>query len=332
MLLEATQIERRIKQLLLQFIYTAGAGAATLRLANSCAAQNHKERDGHGSGLGGSMSSDSAQRIDLAGAVALLEPLTRLAAQAGAAILAVDRNAMSIDGKGDGSPVTEADMAADHVIGEGLSRLFPGIPSLSEERLHLATPPYVDSLFLIDPLDGTKEFIAGRQEFTVNIALVVGGVPLLGIVGAPALGLIWRGVVGHGAERVEVAPDLALGKVTPIRTRRSPGSNAPWTAAVSRSHGDTRSEAFISARPGAVRQQFGSALKFCRVAEGQADIYPRLAPTCEWDVAAGHAVVVAAGGAVTDEQGRQVHFGGRREDFIVPEFIAWGDRKAAPQG
>lgn len=274
------------------------------------------------------MTNDSLPHLDLDGATALLEPLTQLAVQAGAAILAVNRNAMSVEGKSDGSPVTQADLAADRVICEGLTRLFPGIPTLSEERLHLAAPPYAGALFLIDPLDGTKEFVAGRQEFTVNIALIVDGAPLLGIVGAPALGLIWRGIVGRGAERVEVRPDLSIGKSTSIKARPMPAAGQPWIAAVSRSHGDLRSEAFIASRPGALRQEFGSALKFCRVAEGQADIYPRLSPTCEWDVAAGHAVVVAAGGHVADSHGQSLHFGGRREDFTVPEFIAWGGKAA----
>lgn len=275
------------------------------------------------------MTADSLPHLDLNDAAALLEPLTELAVQAGAAILAVNRNAMTVEGKSDGSPVTLADLAADRVICEGLTRLFPGIPTLSEERLHLAEPPYAGALFLIDPLDGTKEFIAGRQEFTVNIALIVDGVPLLGIVGAPALGLIWRGLVGRGAQRLEIKPNLSIGRSTPIKARPMPAAGQPWIAAVSRSHGDIRSEAFISSRPGAVRQEFGSALKFCRIAEGQADIYPRLSPTCEWDVAAGHAVVVAAGGHVADSLGQPLHFGGGREDFIVPEFIAWGKRNTS---
>jgi len=270
--------------------------------------------------------------LDLDGAAALLGPLTDLVAKAGAAILAVNRVAMSVDGKADGSPVTEADLAADRVIAEGLARLFPDIPTLSEERLHLACPPYAGSLFLIDPLDGTKEFVAGRKEFTVNIALVVGGVPLLGIVGAPDLGLIWRGLVGRGAERLELADDFSIASVTPIRTRPMPAEGQPWVAAVSRSHGDARTEAMIDARPGAVRLQLGSALKLCRVAEGGADLYPRLAPTCEWDIAAGQAIVVSAGGVVTDSSGGPVHYGGRREDFIVPEFIVWGDPAAAMRG
>jgi 3'(2'), 5'-bisphosphate nucleotidase len=154
--------------------------------------------------------------------------------------------------------------------------------------------------------------------------LVTDGVPLLGIVGAPALGLIWRGLVGRGAERVTVTGDACVGAAEPIHARPVPVPGQPWTVAVSRSHGDPRTEAFIAGRPGAVRQMLGSAVKFARVAEGAADIYPRLAPTCEWDVAAGHAVVVAAGGRVTDAAGRPLRFGGMQEGFIVPEFIAWG--------
>src|SRR6201991_1917556 len=135
-------------------------------------------------------------------AAALMAPLTDLVIRASAAILAVNRAAMRIDGKSDGSPVTEADLAADRILTDGLARLVPDIPFLSEERVDLAKPPYEGSFFLIDPLDGTKEFVAGRNEFTVNLALVTNGTPLLGIIGAPALGLIWRGWVGRGAERI----------------------------------------------------------------------------------------------------------------------------------
>ncbi|MBR1126386.1 3'(2'),5'-bisphosphate nucleotidase CysQ [Bradyrhizobium lablabi] len=268
-----------------------------------------------------------AQRIGVELAAGLIEPLTELVIRAGAAILAVNRSAMKVDGKLDGSPVTEADLAADRIIGDGLSRLAPQIPSLSEERVGLARPPYKDSFFLIDPLDGTKEFVAGRNEFTVNLALVTEGKPLLGIVGAPALGLVWRGLVGRDAERLSIA-DQSIAAIEPIRTRRCPPPGTPWTAAVSRSHGDARTEAFIDSRPGAVRAQLGSAVKFGRVAEGQVDIYPRLGPTSEWDVAAGHAVVTAAGGKVTDSKGAELQFGLGRENFIVPEFIAWGDPAA----
>ena len=260
-------------------------------------------------------------------AATLIEPLTDLVIRAGAAILAVNRGAMQVDGKSDGSPVTEADLAADRIIAEGLAALVPDIPAISEERVHLAKPPYDGSFFLIDPLDGTKEFVAGRAEFTVNLALVSNGTPLLGIIGAPALGLIWRGLVGQGAERLTIG-NGALLAAEPIRTRPIPPPGAPWLVAVSRSHGDARTEAFIDARPGAVRQRLGSAVKFGRIAEGAADIYPRLAPTCEWDIAAGHAIVTAAGGRVTDTQGDELQFGRGRPDFIVPEFIAWGDPQA----
>jgi 3'(2'), 5'-bisphosphate nucleotidase len=263
--------------------------------------------------------------IDRDAAAALIEPLTDLVVRAGAAILAVNRQAMRVDGKPDGTPVTEADVAADRIIGEGLARLFPDVPALSEERVHLAKPSYRGSFFLVDPLDGTKEFVAGRAEFTVNLALVTNGTPLLGIVGAPALGLVWRGLVGRGADRLRTNGSVAEA----IHTRALPKRGAPWIAAVSRSHRDIRTEAFIEARPGAIRQVLGSAVKFGRVAEGAIDIYPRLGPTCEWDVAAGHALVTAAGGKVTDAQGNDVQFGRGHEGFIVPEFIAWGDAAAA---
>jgi 3'(2'), 5'-bisphosphate nucleotidase len=268
----------------------------------------------------------SAEVIDRDAAAPLMAPLTDLVLRAGAAILAVNRQAMKIEGKTDGSPVTEADLAADRIIADGLARLVPGLPALSEERVQLVKPLYDGSFFLIDPLDGTKEFVAGRDEFTVNLALVSNGTPLLGIIGAPALGLIWRGLVGRGAERLTTQTGSVAEQ---IHTRPLPPRGEPWIAAVSRSHGDIRTEAFIAARPGAVRAKLGSAVKFGRVAEGKADIYPRLAPTCEWDVAAGCAIVTAAGGKITDAQGADLQFGKGGAGFIVPEFIAWGDPGAA---
>lgn len=268
------------------------------------------------------------RNIDAAAASGLMEPLTALVVKAGEAILAVNRTAMRIDSKQDNSPVTEADLAADRIIAEGLAQLAGDIPTLSEERAQLASPPFEASFFLIDPLDGTKEFVAGRDEFTVNLALVTSGVPLLGIVSAPALGLIWRGVVGRGAERVRF-DGATIGAAEPIHTRKLPAQGEPWIAAVSRSHGDPRSEAFIDARPNAVRQTSGSAVKFGRIAEGSADIYPRFGPTCEWDVGAGAAVVTAAGGRVTDGSRGELRFGQRQASgFIIPEFIAWGDPQA----
>jgi 3'(2'), 5'-bisphosphate nucleotidase len=257
-------------------------------------------------------------------AALLLAPLTDLVARAGSAILAIDRQGMRVDGKNDGSPVTDADLAADRIIADGLARLAPEIPVISEER----KPVVLDSsntFFLVDPLDGTKEFVAGRSEFTVNLALVADGTPILGIIGAPALGLIWRGVLGCGAERLSTdKPE----RTAPIHTRPFPPSGTPWVAAVSRSHGDALTEAFIDARKGAVRQMLGSAVKFAKVAEGTADIYPRLAPTHEWDVAAGCALVAAAGGKITTPQGASLRFGKAEKNFIVPAFIAWGDPSA----
>ena len=266
--------------------------------------------------------------IDAAAAAALIDPLTDLVARAGAAILAVNRKAMGVADKADGSPVTEADLAADRLIAAGLAQLAPDLPVLSEERTHAAKPPFAGSFFLVDPLDGTKEFVAGRQEFTVNLALIVGGTPLVGIIGAPALGVIWRGLVGRGAERLQVG-ETGIGPAEPIHTRPMPAPNKPWVAAVSRSHGDAKSEAFIAARPNALRLQLGSAVKFGRLAEGAADIYPRLAPTSEWDVAAGQAVVTAAGGKITDPSGDTLRFGQQADGFVVPGFVAWGDPAAA---
>jgi 3'(2'), 5'-bisphosphate nucleotidase len=265
--------------------------------------------------------------IDRDSANDLMGPLTELVALAGSAILKVDRARMRIEGKTDGSPVTDADLAADRIIADGLARLAPHIPVLSEERAALREVDGSAAFFLIDPLDGTKEFVAGRNEFTVNLALVVNGTPYLGIIGAPALGLIWRGLVGAGAERLTTT--TTLGPALPIRTRPFPRLGQPWIAAVSRSHGDAATEAFIDARPGAVRQRLGSAVKFAKVAEGAADIYPRLAPTHQWDVAAGHAIVTAAGGKITDAKGCDLRFGQGTQDggkdFLVPTFIAWGD-------
>ena len=267
----------------------------------------------------------SSSPIDRGAVARLMAPLTELVAAAGSAILAVDRLRMRVEGKSDGSPVTEADLASDRIIADGLARLAPDIPTLSEERATQDGARRLETFFLVDPLDGTKEFVAGRDEFTVNLALVSNGTPLLGIVGAPALGLIWRGLVGDGAERLATAG--GIGAAEPIRTRPFPKAGQPWIAAVSRSHGDAATEAFIDARPGAVRKTLGSAVKFARVAEGAADIYPRLAPTSEWDVAAGHALVTAAGGKVTDRAGGALRFGAGK-DFIVPAFIAWGDPEA----
>jgi 3'(2'), 5'-bisphosphate nucleotidase len=263
--------------------------------------------------------------IDIDTALGLLAPLSDVVAEASAAVLAIDRSSARLKDKDDGSPLTRADLAADRVIADGLARFAPELSVISEERVDGAAATDGANFFIVDPIDGTKEFIAGFDDYTVNVALVSAGRPLLGLVGAPALGLLWRGVVGAGAERLAISKDgrIVAGSATKIHTRRCPERD--WIAAVSRSHIDSRSEAFIKSRPGAVRKPIGSALKFCRVAEGSADIYPRLAPMSEWDIAAGHAVLEAAGGKVTDSKGRPLHFGGDPASLIVPELIAWGD-------
>lgn len=265
--------------------------------------------------------------IDRAGAQALLEPLTELVVRASAAILDVKK--IAARDKPDGSPVTQADLAADRIIVDGVMRLRPDIPVVSEERADRAAGPYPASFFIVDPLDGTREFIAGHNDYTVNLALVTEGRPLLGIIAAPALGLLWRGVVGQGAERMSLAPDAASRLATKAAVRTRPWPQDSWIAAVSRSHLDSATDAFITARGGATRLTIGSALKFCRVAEGAADIYPRLSAISEWDIAAGHAILEAAGGAVADSRGKPLRFGQRAGDFAVPEFIAWGDPSKA---
>jgi 3'(2'), 5'-bisphosphate nucleotidase len=267
--------------------------------------------------------------INQAAAQALLEPLTDLVVLASAAILEVARHQITAEEKQDGSPVTQADLAADAIIVDGLKRLRPDVPVVSEERVDRATGPYLASFFIVDPLDGTREFISGHNDYTVNVALVTGGRPLLGVIGAPALGLLWRGIVGSGAERMQISPDGAtrLASRTPVHPRPLPKGS--WIAAVSRSHLDKRTDAFITQRGGATRLPIGSALKFCRVAEGTADIYPRLSAISEWDIAAGHAIVEASGGIVADSRGQPLRFGQQKGDFAVPEFIAWGDASKA---
>jgi 3'(2'), 5'-bisphosphate nucleotidase len=181
---------------------------------------------------------------------------------------------------------------------------------------------------LVDPVDGTHEFLAGRDEFTVNIAIVLDGKPVVGLIAAPALRLIWRGIAGRGAERLHLAagdqPHQGS-EIRPLRTRKAPER---FVAAVSRSHYDTQTDAFLKQLPIAARVSCGSSLKFCRIAEGSVDIYARLAQTCEWDVAAGHAVLAAAGGVVTAPAGAELVYG-RADDFRVPGFVAWGDPDAA---
>jgi len=261
----------------------------------------------------------------------LLDELTTIVSAAAAAILTVRARSLDTRTKPDRSPVTSADEAAEAVILDALGRLLPGVCVVSEEATGHAFPDRLpDSFVLVDPLDGTRELIAGRDEFTINIAIVRGGHPRLGIVAAPAQGLLWRGIEGCGAERLRLAPgdpaSAAQARST-IRTRRAPDTGL--VAAISRSHPDPRTEALLARLPIAARHACGSAVKFCQLAEGSADIYPRLATTCEWDVAAGHAVLAAAGGIITRPEGSPLSYGRMAENFRIPAFIAWGDPSAA---
>jgi 3'(2'), 5'-bisphosphate nucleotidase len=259
----------------------------------------------------------------------LAEHLTEIAVQASKAILSVDFRDAGTRLKGDGSPVSRADEAAHNIIVEELHRRAPGIPVISEEAVAewtgRASP---EQFLLVDPLDGTVEFLAGRLEYTINIALVRDRTPRVGVVAAPALGLIWRAIPGSAHRlRFRLDGEKAPRSIDAIHTREWPADER--VAAVSRSHFDPASDAFLN-RVAPVRPlHCGSALKFCRLAEGALDVYPRLSPTSEWDVAAGHAVVVAAGGAVLSPQGEALGYGRVTEGFRVPGFIAWGDAAAA---
>lgn len=248
-----------------------------------------------------------------------LDPLTALARAAGDEILRHFRpEGVAADSKADGSPVTEADRAAEAVIERGLAALAPEIPMVGEEAVEAGRIPDVGGgrFWLVDPLDGTKDFVRGLGEFTVNIALIQDGRPVLGVVHAPALGTVYRGVVGRGASRVDRG-----GTVTPIAARLAPASGLSVVA--SRSHGDTAAlDAFLNGAAVAETRSIGSSLKLCLIAEGEADLYPRHGRTMEWDIAAGHAVVAAAGGHVTTIDDRPFTYG--KPGFDNPHFVAWG--------
>jgi 3'(2'), 5'-bisphosphate nucleotidase len=214
---------------------------------------------------------------------------------------------------------------------EGISRLLPGVSVVSEEAAVTSLPTSLSGTFvLVDPLDGTREFIAGRDEFTINVAVVTDGSPRLGIVAAPARSLLWRGIEGRGAERLVLATGAAAAAArerTPIHTR--PCSPSGLSVVVSRSHLDPRTAALLARLPVIERIACGSAVKFCQLAEGVADFYPRLSTTCEWDVAAGHAVLAAAGGLLVTPEGNALAYGRTAAELRVPAFMAWGDPSAA---
>jgi 3'(2'), 5'-bisphosphate nucleotidase len=255
-----------------------------------------------------------------------LDALTDIVSRAAAATLATPVSSVTRRIKTDLTPVTAADELSESIILEGLARALPGVPVIAEESVEHIAPTLLDPSFvLVDPLDGTREFLAGRDEFTVNVAIVTGGIPIAGIIAAPARGLLWRGIVGGTAERLHLRLGNGQAKAysrSPIHTRPAPKR---LTVATSRSHLDEATEDFLARLPVAKRYLCGSSVKFCYIAQGEADVYPRLSPTREWDVAAGYAILVAAGGAVLNPQRGQLRFGRMAEKFLIPGFIALGD-------
>jgi 3'(2'), 5'-bisphosphate nucleotidase len=255
--------------------------------------------------------------FDPAAGAELLEDLTALGVAAAQAILQC--RAHDVRTKADGSPVTPADEEAEAIIRDGLARLAPTLPLISEEQPEHERPAAGSNYFLVDPLDGTREFIAGRDEYTVNIGVIADGTPVVGVIVAPALGLIWRGVVGRGAERLTFSPGQ-ISQAQRIETRSRP--EGELVVVVSRSHLDKATQHYLDALPHTARFTSGSSIKFCRLAEGAADHYPRLGPTHDWDVAAGHAVLVAAGGSVVGCDDEAIVYGTPK--LLIPAFFAWG--------
>ena len=243
----------------------------------------------------------------------LVDELAETAREAGEAILEVVRSGFEVESKHDTSPVTEADRAAELVILAALARVAPGVPVIAEEEVAAGRiPAHDDIYFLVDPLDGTKEFVRGGDDYTVNIGLIERGTPKLGVVYAPATDRLHGGCVGDGAWL-----DEGRGR-TAISTR---ARGELTTAVASKSHLNQATIDYLEAAVGNCGYvSVGSSLKFCIVAEGKADIYPRAAPTSEWDTAAGHAVLLAAGGLVDGPDGEPLRYGKRA--FLNRAFVA----------
>lgn len=247
----------------------------------------------------------------------LLEELIPVARNAGALIMDIYASDFEVRDKGDTSPVTAADERAEVLILESLARLTPDIPVIAEEAVAAGEIPDVaDRFWLVDPLDGTREFINRNGEFTVNIALIENHQPVLGVVYAPAIERLFAGAINHAA-----FVEDANGERHDIHVRQPP--EAGLTVVASRSHSDPEQlQAFLKGQRVAEVRNAGSSLKLCLVAAGEADLYPRLGRTMEWDIAAGHAVLAAAGGHLTDTDMQPMPYG--KSDFANPHFIAWG--------
>jgi 3'(2'), 5'-bisphosphate nucleotidase len=253
----------------------------------------------------------------------LLQSLIYSAQRAGGAIMAVYASDFAVRDKADASPVTVADEAAEKIILADLAAIAPDIPVVAEESVAAGRVPIVaDRFFLVDPLDGTREFVSRRDEFTVNVALVEAGRPVLGVVFAPARReLFWGDVRTGRAGYIDADPDGTMPSMgNSISARRPPAGGL--TAVASRSHRTPETDAFLANYPVAEFRSIGSSLKFCLVATGEADLYPRIGTTMEWDTAAGHAVLVAAGGRVTGLEGEPFTYG--KPGFKNGNFLARG--------
>ena len=249
---------------------------------------------------------------------ALREGVVALVRDAGAAILQVYARDFAVEAKDDHSPLTEADLAAHRILVAGLQALAPDIPVLSEEAAGI---PWEQRrgwsrYWLVDPLDGTREFVKKNGEFTVNVALIDGHRPVLGVVHAPVFDYLLHAEAGQGAWMRQGGEDIALSVRAP--------ATAPLRVAASRSHLDPRTAAFLDRLGEAERLGLGSSLKFCRIAEGRVDVYPRFGPTSEWDTAAAQCVLEAAGGAVLRLDGTALDYN-RKDSLLNPDFIALGD-------
>ena len=254
--------------------------------------------------------------------------LARAALAAGPAVMEEYARQAGARSKADGSPVTAADERAEEIIRERLIQIAPATPIVAEEATAAGVPLDCGArFFLVDPLDGTREFLARNGEFTINVALIEGCAPVAGAVYAPASDRLW--FAGDAAFFCEAPVGGDLPDETLWRRLRTRSAPPRWVALASRSHGDSETEAFLAQLPIGECRTAGSSLKFCVIAEGGADVYPRFAPTMEWDTAAGDAILRAAGGVVLDAGGEPLAYGKVDAGLRNGGFVAWGDANAA---